>query len=180
MFIKKGKNMSLIVVDVEADGPCPGLYSMVSFGAIIVEPALNKTFKGLTKPISDNYVTEALAISDISRETHLTYNDPEVVMKDFAKWISENSRGKAVFISDNNGFNWQFINYYFHCFTGGNPFGFSSRRIGDLYSGIHKDTFVGNQWKKFRKTKHTHDPVDDAKGNAEALLYMKREFGLKF
>ena len=26
--------MSYFFVDVEADGPCPGLYSMVSFGAV--------------------------------------------------------------------------------------------------------------------------------------------------
>lgn len=172
--------MSLIVVDVESDGPCPGKYSIVSFGAAIVEPSLNKTFKGLVKPISDEYIPEALAISNISRETHLTYDEPKDVMLEFSKWIAENSKGRAVFISDNNGFDWQFINYYFHVFVGNNPFGFSSRRIGDLYSGIYKDTFVGNQWKKFRRTKHTHDPVDDAKGNAEALLYMKRELGLKF
>jgi hypothetical protein len=30
-----------------------------------------------------------------------------------------------------------------------------------------------------RRTKHSHNPVDDAKGNAEALLTMKEKFGLK-
>jgi hypothetical protein len=34
-------------------------------------------------------------------------------------------------------------------------------------------------FKHLRKTKHTHHPVDDAKGNAEALLTMKKELGLK-
>ena len=43
--------------------------------------------------------------------------------------------------------------------------------------GIEKDTF--KTFKHLRKTKHTHHPVDDAKGNAEALLTMKKEFGLK-
>ena len=28
---------------------------------------------------------------------------------------------------------------------------------------------------KHRKTKHTHHPVDDAMGNAEALLYLKSQ-----
>jgi hypothetical protein len=32
--------------------------------------------------------------------------------------------------------------------------------------------------KYLRKTKHTHHPVDDAKGNAEALLAMQK-MGLK-
>jgi hypothetical protein len=34
------------------------------------------------------------------------------------------------------------------------------------------------KWKHLRKTIHSHHPVDDAKGNAEALLAMK-EMGLK-
>ena len=66
--------------------------------------------------------------------------------------------------------------YYFHVFYGSNPFGWSSRRIGDLYCGMVKDTFA--QWKHLRVTKHTHHPVDDARGNAEVLLKMK-EMGLK-
>ncbi len=34
-----------IVVDVEADGPIPGDYSMIWFGAVIVEPGLKRTFE---------------------------------------------------------------------------------------------------------------------------------------
>lgn len=40
-----------------------------------------------------------------------------------------------------------------------------------------KDTFLN--FKHLRRTTHTHHPVDDAKGNAEALLVMKKEMGLK-
>ena len=51
--------MSYIVVDVESDGEIPHKYSMVSFGAVVVEPSLSKTFYGKTKPISDIWVPEA-------------------------------------------------------------------------------------------------------------------------
>lgn len=34
-------------------------------------------------------------------------------------------------------------------------------------------------FKHLRKTKHSHHLVDDARGNAEALLHMKREMALK-
>jgi hypothetical protein len=44
--------MSFIVVDVEADGPMPGSFSMVSFGAVIVREGLNDTFYGKVSPIS--------------------------------------------------------------------------------------------------------------------------------
>jgi hypothetical protein len=37
---------------------------------------------------------------------------------------------------------------------------------------------TSKNFKHLRKTRHTHRPVDDAKGNAEALLAM-REMGLK-
>ncbi len=46
-------SMSYIMVDVEADGPIPGDYSMVCFGAIVVEPSLDRTFYGKLKPISE-------------------------------------------------------------------------------------------------------------------------------
>ena len=169
--------MSYVMVDVEADGPIPGDYSMVCFGAVIVEPSLSKTFYGRLKPVSDQWVAEALAVSGFSREATLGFDDPETVMRDFAAWIKQASDGRAFFVSDNNGFDWQFINWYFHHFTGSNPFGHSSTNLGSLYKGVVKDTFVS--FKHLRKTKHTHHPVDDAVGNAEALLAIKAEHGLK-
>ena len=114
-----------------------------------------------------------------TRQQHLTFDGPAEVMQKFKLWIFENSKNQPIFISDNLAFDWQWINYYFHYFTGSNPFGFSGRRIGDLYAGLVKDYFKGSEWKKFRQTSHTHNPVDDAKGNAEALLKI-REIGLKF
>lgn len=171
--------MSLIVVDIESDGEIPHKYSMVCFGAVVVEPELSKTFYGKTKPISGEWKPDALAISGFSREEHLTFDEPAEVMRQFAEWINANTNRQATFISDNLAFDWQWINYYFHYFIGVNPFGFSGRRIGDLYSGLEKDFFAGSKWKKFRKQAHTHNPVDDALGNAEALLKI-REMGLKF
>ncbi|MCE3228693.1 MAG: exonuclease [Bacteroidetes bacterium] len=165
------------MVDIESDGPIPGDYSMICFGAVLVDETLDKTFYGKTKPISDKFVPEALAISGFSREETLTFDDPKEVMEKFENWIKQHSKGRPVFISDNNGFDWMFICWYFHHFLGRNPFGFSSRRLADLYCGIQKDTFA--TWKHLRKTEHTHHPVDDAKGNAEVLLMMKNEMELK-
>lgn len=171
--------MSYIVIDVEADGPIPAHYSMVSFGAVIVEPSLTKTFYGKVKPISDVWVPKALAVSGISREEHLKFEDPTIVMKQFEEWVKANSVGSPIFVSDNVAFDWQWINYYFHFYLNQNPFGFSGRRIGDLYCGMKMDAGLNSEWKKkLRKTKHTHNPVDDAMGNAEAVLAMQK-MGLK-
>ena len=61
--------MSNIIVDVEADGPCPGLYSMVSFGAVILSEDLDKTFYGQCRPLADAGMPEQLQASDDS-ENH--------------------------------------------------------------------------------------------------------------
>jgi len=169
--------MSAIMVDIESDGPIPGDYSMISFGAVLVDEKLNKTFYGKLKPISENWIPDALAVSGHSREETFGFESPKKVMQDFAFWLKENCQGRPLFFSDNNGFDWQFINWYFHHFLGDNPFGFSSTNLGSLYKGMQKDMF--KNFKHLRKTKHTHNPVDDAMGNAEALLRLKHEMGLK-
>ena len=169
--------MSVIMVDVESDGPIPGDYSMVSFGAVIVDNTLSKTFYGKCRPISDKWIPEALAISGHTREETMEFDPPKIVMTNFAAWIAENSTGKPSFYSDNNGFDWQFINWYFHHFIGFNPFGYSSTNLGSLYKGMVNDMF--QDFRHLCKTKHTHNPVDDAIGNAEALLYLKMQLGLK-
>ena len=168
--------MSFYIIDCESDGPIPGEYSMVCLGAVKVEKNLDKTFYGKIKPISNIWQADALAISGFSREEHLTFDEPEKVMKDFANWIKETSIGTPIFVSDNNGYDFSFANYYFHKYYGSNPFGWSSRRLGDLYCGMKMDARAN--WKHLRKTNHTHNPVDDAMGNAEALLAMQK-MGLK-
>jgi len=170
--------MSYIVVDVEADGPSPFNGSMVSFGAVLVSDT-GKTFFGQTKPILDIYNPETFKIIGITREDHLRYNEPDKVMKEFAEWLGNVSKGRPIFVSDNPAFDWQWINFYFHKYLGHNPFGFSARRIGDLYCGLVKDASKNWEWKKkLRKTAHDHHPVNDAKGNAEAMQAMQ-EMGLK-
>jgi DNA polymerase III epsilon subunit-like protein len=169
--------MSYVMVDIEADGPIPGDYSMVCFGAVVVEPALDRTFYGKLVPISAKWVPEALQVSGFTREETLKFDAPATVMSGFEDWLKANVSGRPLFVADNNGFDWQFINWYFHHFLGRNPFGFSSTNLGSLYKGLVKDTFAS--FKHLRKTRHTHNPVDDALGNAEALLHMKESMGLK-
>lgn len=169
--------MPYIMVDIESDGPIPGDYSMISFGAVLVNDQLDKTFYGQLRPISEMFIPEALAVSGHTRREVLAFDDPKLVMTRFAAWMATECTGRPIFISDNNGFDWMFICWYFHHFTGSNPFGFSSQNLGSLYKGIVKDSF--QNFKHLRKTRHTHHPVDDAVGNAEALLHLQKEMGLK-
>jgi hypothetical protein len=175
--------MKYIMTDIEADGPAPGidLYSMVSFAALVVEPGLNRVFFGEVCPISDLWIPEALKVSGYTREQTLNFPEAETVMPEFVTWLealrADNPKERLMLVSDNAGFDWQFINHYLWRYAGGNPFGHTSQNLGDLYKGMQKDCF--QSFKHLRKTRHSHDPRDDVRGNAEAMLEMKR-MGLKF
>ena len=169
--------MTYVMVDVETDGPIPADYSMICLGAVVVDANLDKRFYGQLKPISEQWIPDALKISGFSRNQTQQFDDPKDVMEKFSTWIKASCTGMPLFISDNNGFDWQFANYYFHHFLGSNPFGFSSTNLGSLYKGLVKDT--SKNFKHLRNTAHTHDPLDDAVGNAEALLQMINKMGLR-
>jgi len=170
--------MSFFIVDVEADGPIPGTYSMLEFAAVKLTPKLETTYySGKIKPITDYFEEEALRAIGADRKLYIeSGREPQAVMKDFENWLKTESKGRPIFMSDNVAFDWQFINWYFHNFINANPFGYSGRRIGDLYCGLKHDMYA--TWKYLRTTRHTHHPLDDAMGNAEAMLRI-RALGLQ-
>lgn len=151
--------MSYIMVDVEAtitDMPCPGGNSrMTELGAVSVNDP-SQTFYAKFDDIAKNELTQ---------------------IELFEAWIKLYGGDRPMFISDNNGFDWGWVNYYFLMYLGRNPFGHSSTNLGSLYKGLVKT--VRKNFKHLRKTKHTHHPVDDAMGNVEALIHMRDKMGLE-
>jgi len=170
--------MNFISVDIEADGPIPGKYSMISLGAVRCVPPYDENFYCTIRPVTEEYIPEALAVSGFTREEALTFNTPEVEMARFNEWLKfmKSRYGYPVFIADNNGFDWSFTNYYLHYYTGSNPFGYSSWNLNSFYKGLDKN--LRAKFKQFRVTKHTHNALDDAIGNAEALHTILTKYGL--
>lgn len=167
-----------VVIDVEADGPCPGLYNLISFGLVsVADPGLG--YLGEVAPVIDHGgIPEARAISGVSFQTQQTYRPASVVMAEARDWLADLSDGARITLwSDNPAFDWQFWNYYCHRYLGENPAGFSARRIGDLDAGRRGQALNSIAWKKRRETAHTHNPLDDARGNAEGLRWVLREMG---
>jgi hypothetical protein len=163
------KIMSLYFGDCEADGPCPGLYSMLEIGLVKQSRVLDTTFWRNLKPMTELFEPGALNSIGMTREQTLTFGDPKQAITQMVEWVEGTTEGRPVFISDNNGFDWQFVNYYCHYYVGRNPFGFSSRRIGDFYAGLKRNFRSSSKWKSLRRTAHTHNALDDAMGNAEAF-----------
>lgn len=163
-----------VSVDVETSGPIPGEYSLLSIGACSAfEP--DNGFTVEVKPINDKFDAKALEVAGLSMKDLCQRGlDPAVAMKNFSAWLATlaDPDETLVFIGFNAPFDWSFVNYYFHRFLGGNPFGFTALDIKALYMGA-----TGCSWRDTRSSKiadhlkpnlsGTHDALQDARYQAE-------------
>ena len=172
--------MSAYIVDIEADGPIPGVYSMIEIGAVKLTESLSETFHIKLRPISELYMPKILKMLKYSRQDTLNFEHTAThAMFLFERWIKEtNTKGSPLFFSDNNGFDYMFTHWYFMKFLEEDPFGHTSRNLQDIFRG-QKNDFRNREFKKLRKTPHDHNPVHDAQGNAEVLIHMVQHMGLK-
>lgn len=175
------RNEVFISVDVETSGPIPGEYSMLSIGACLVD-APETSFERTFKPLSRNADLEALAVTGFSlEELEQTGTEPRQAMAEFDAWVKAvcGEGDVPVFIGLNAPFDWSFVNYYFHRFTGENPLGFAALDIKAYYMGV-----MGCSWRDTRSSamagrlhptqKGTHTAVQDAVYQAE-LFRLTRE-----
>jgi len=171
-----------IAVDVEADGPIPGIYSMIALGMAAVGHPELKFYREI-RPISDQFVPEALAVSKLDRERLLREAPTaEEVMKEAARWINGLRKiGRPVFLAAPAVWDGMFVHWYFVRYTGSSPFGATGSGI-DLRS--YWMGLKGCEWAETRKGKikyelnlkdlsHTHHAGEDAEELAsvfEAIL----------
>lgn len=174
-----------IVVDIEATGPVPGLYSMTEIGAVALTGDLQQRFHINIRPLADaSWQEGALRVLNTNMETLSARGImPWTAMLMFESWLKDTTSSisgvgsRPVMVSDNPGFDFPFVAYYFWRFTYGNPLGHSSVHLGDFYKGIVRDRF--QSFKHLRRTPHTHNALDDALGNAEALLEICNRYGIR-
>lgn len=162
-----------ISVDIETAGPIPGEYSMLSLGTCVIGQP-DKTFYVELKPINNNFVQEAIEISQFDLDKLAqSGDDPERAMKTFGNWVQQIvGDAKPVFVGFNASFDWSFVNWYFHKFTDENPFGFAALDIKAYYMG-----FSGCKWSETTSRKLpdeikssqplTHNALDDALSQGE-------------
>jgi len=132
-------------VDVEASGPVPGLYNLVSIGAVPVSSRAgvwkpdDETFYVELKPIAPGFDPGAMAVHGISRERLEKEGRPaDQAMRDLADFVRRRLHGqgdRAVFVGHNAGFDWSFISYYFEAFGLPNPFGYKALELKSLAMG---------------------------------------------
>jgi len=173
-----------VSVDIEASGPIPGEYSMLSLGACLADD-LEEHFYVELRPVNDKFVKEALEVSGLSLSLlRQRGTDPPKAMASFRDWIEEVSAGRtSVFVGFNASFDWAFVNWYFHKFLDENPFGIGAVDIKAYYMGLS-----GSEWRETAASHlpgwlqpsrpQTHNALDDALAQAEIfsrLLKASRE-----
>lgn len=173
---------NIFVVDVEATSKTPMTGVMTEFG--VVHMVSGRHFYGHLYWAESHPDIPALPVVKLdahgkpfmvpfwqtSDDDDLRWSqDLKGIALAVSEWVESFNVNRPTLVSDNNGFDAMWFNCLLDSQHVDLVFGHSSRRIGDFYAGKRAKWNDQSSWKKLRKTKHTHNPVDDAKGNAEAL-----------
>lgn len=193
----KNNKERYISSDIEASGPIPGPYSMISLGACAYDDT-RLTFYRELQPISRLFEIEAMKVATqgllctkglkdpvydplspsfqpakVLEVLSQKGDQPAYAMRDFEKWVIETaSDKKPVLVAFGTPYDWMFIHWYFHSFLGKNPFGINGPDIKAYYMGKFDttwgDTRKRNMPRRFLpETPHTHNALEDAIEQAE-------------
>lgn len=156
-----------IFVDVEALGTSPVNGIMTEFGA--VHEKSRDTYHGVLYEGTPD--PENPAVPVVGKQLMGDF----AVAHNFCNWLKKvGGNERPVFVSDNVAYDWMWIAGMFDRAEIPNPFGHSGRRISDFWAGLNHNWGDTQSWKRFRQTKHDHNPVNDAMGNVEAFQEIKR------
>jgi DNA polymerase III epsilon subunit-like protein len=169
-------------IDIEASGPTPGGYSMLSLGACLVtDPAV--TFYVELQPTSLDTDPEAMAVHGLDLEIHQRDGLPPAEgIRRFDQWVGSvcPPAAQPVFVAYNAPFDWMFIQDAFIRTLGRNPFGHTALDIRAVYAG-----WTGRPWGEIRfnelsqrylhSHRLTHHALEDAVAQAEIFLGLMQE-----
>ena len=178
--------ITFMCIDIEASGPVPGLFNMVSLGAVPVRlGADGKWFVDTIElyqeyqPIFPGWDAGAEKIHQITR-AHLEKEGLQIkpAMEALKEWCKSNSKKtRLVFVGHNAPFDWSFVAYYYAYVGMDNPFGYNgldtkAMAMGKLDLGW-LETSKENLQKKLKlreqDDKMIHNAVYDARYQAEIL-----------
>ncbi len=173
-----------VATDIETDGPSPGHYSMLSFASVAfrLDKSIIGTFErnlellpgarqdaNVMKFWGDNPAAWAA-----SRANPVP---PRQAMQDYAQWL-RNLGAKPVLVAHPAGFDYTFIHWYLHEFTGGSPLfpaaldiaSYAMAVMATPFTKSHKP-YMPKEWID-SNLPHTHKALDDAMGHAMLFCNM--------
>lgn len=162
-----------VSTDIETDGPIPGPHSMLSFAsaAYLADKTLIATFAANLEvlPGASGH-PETMKWWGTQRKAweacRQDLQAPEAAMRQYAEWLDQ-LPGKPVFVGYPVVFDYMFIQWYLHKFTGASPFSFFALDIKSYAMALlkrdYRDTtkaVMPERW--FDELPHTHQALDDA------------------
>jgi hypothetical protein len=176
--------------DIEADGPCPGLFSMLSFGlaAFTLEKVLVGTFSRNLQLLDGADVDERTMTwwaqpeqGEAFRRAREDLVSPRAAMVECKMWLEEmRAFGRPIVCGAPSGFDFTFMYYYFQRFLGESPIGFASLDLRSYAAAVLKRQYrqVGKrqypqEWID-ENLPHTHVALDDAIEQGCILINMIR------
>jgi len=182
-----------VSLDIETDGPCPGLNSMLAIGAAMYLNGKEiETFYSTIEPLPDGmqnndtmiwWNTQPAAWLEVNRNQRA----PHEVMGEFGLLLDQmqsTCNAKLIPAAWPAAFDFGHVNYYLHQFYGINPLGFACLDIRSYANGLfntpgyYEKISEGDLYKKYnvdRSGLRPHVAVDDAIGQGRLLMALIHE-----
>ena len=132
-------------IDIEANGPVPGLYDMVSLGATVVfsdannQLQLGDDFYMELKPVAPRFDARAAAIHGLDQAQLASHGlSREDAAARLASWVARQTRPNTepVFVGHNAPFDWSHVAYLYAELEAPNPFGYKALDTKALAAGV--------------------------------------------
>jgi ribonuclease T len=173
----------LISVDIEAAGPIPGRYALLSIGACsLTHP--RRTFYAELVPERDQSDPSAMQIHKLDLSQLARHGlPPAEALGRFATWLAETvpPGSSPLMLAFNAPFDWMFIDDYFQRYLGRNPFGHSAVDIKAVYMGASGTSWAETSGAHLHRrypaaAQLTHNALDDALSQALIFEGILKEF----
>ncbi len=131
-------------VDIEASGPVPALYDMVSLGAVVAAPdadgilQIGDTFYVEIRPEGPRVDPGAMKVNGLDIEKLRREGTPrKQAMEALAAWVKARIKPgtKPVFVGHNAPFDWSFVSWCYAADDMENPFGYKALDTKALATG---------------------------------------------
>lgn len=179
--------VTYISVDIEAAGPSPSEYAMLSLGACVVDADTEQGFYVELQPDREGELAAAMSVGGFTLAgLRASGTAPAQAMQQFADWIASVTPegNRPVLVGFNAVFDWMFVADYFHRYLGRNPFGHSALDIKAYYLGVTGSSWAGTSM-NFVAERYgltitlTHNALDDARDQAALFRAVRAELAAR-